>query len=123
MLNRYVAILRWGSLIFGFLIVLVFVAVMVGEPGRGPSLWKASLETFMTWCLLVWLAGLIVACRWTGTGALISLAGIAGFYGLQFALSGSLPGGMVFPAMWLPPLILLSCWVYGKSEAKQEHDR
>ncbi len=106
-------VLRWAGLVLGALIVLVFLVIMIGE-GSHPPLMTLSVESLLTWCLLVWCVGVFAAVMWPATGALLGLFGVGAFYAFNLFWSGRFPNGPVFPLMWIPPFASTIFWVYGK---------
>ncbi|MBW7864051.1 MAG: hypothetical protein H3C30_06520 [Candidatus Hydrogenedentes bacterium] len=119
-LGRILNGLWWGCFGFGVLIALVFLAVGIGEGSRPPLL-NFTLEGLMTWCLLSWLMGLLLAPKRQGLGALMGLCGIGGFYLGNLMGQGAFPGGPVFPLMWIPPLAFSLAWACGKTGKWRAH--
>jgi hypothetical protein len=57
------------------------------------------------------LAGLLLGLFRDGAGAVVTLAGLASFYVLNYWASGLWPSG-AFPLFFVPPgLLLVSCWL------------
>lgn len=99
----------------GMLIGALFLVFMVGEGGHPPLL-ALRIEALLTWCLVIYLLGILFSLKWLGSGALMGIAGIAGFYLFNFLAVGRLPSGPVFPVMWFPPILLLLCWIFSGSK-------
>lgn len=104
--NRVLLSLRVTALVFGGLIALTFIVFLIGEAGY-PPLFRLQRQAFTTWCLALWFFSLLVALKWPGAGGLTGIVGVAGFYFINYSMSGRFPGGPVFPTLWIPPALLL----------------
>ncbi len=111
--SRLVLAVRIIATGIGILIGVLFVVFVIGERGY-PPLFSFSMEALMTWCLVIYLLGILVSIKSVGIGGLMAILGIAGFYLINYASAGKFPGGPVFPAMWVPPILLMVCWILGR---------
>ena len=93
---------RWAARVLGVLLVALVVVFMLGE-GVPPLV----LQTILFWACL---AGLIVALRWEGIGGLLALAGMAGFYAINYIFAGRLPRGPFFPLFLVASVLYLVSW-------------
>jgi hypothetical protein len=92
---------RWGARISGTLLAGMVLLFIIGE--GPPPLVRGSLsENLMSLAGLVCLTGYVVIWFRELPGGLVSLLGIASFYGLNYAASGRLPGGWVLPMFFVP---------------------
>jgi hypothetical protein len=106
---------RWVARILALLMACFILFMAIGE-GFNPAKLNGrelllSAAFFVTW------VGLWFGWRWEGLGGLLVVAGMAGFYGLDFALSGfrQLPRGPVFPMLALPGFLFLACWFWQRA--------
>lgn len=113
-------------LAFGF--VCLFVTFFVAEGGVNPATLK-PVELQMMSALAICLAGytLQAAPPYNGIrrpvwGAAIGLVGMSTFYFVNYLQSGRIPGGPVFPFMFLPGLIeiLVVVWPGGEGTTRSE---
>lgn len=100
MLQRFAVVGVWVSRIVAALLAGLLLFFVLGE-GVPP------LE-IMTVCLALWLSGAVLVWRFPGLGGSVMLGGIGSFYLLNLVKAGGLPGGPVFPVMWLPPVLALA---------------
>ena len=110
-----ISLFRWTARIVGLLLVGVLSLFAVGE-GFDPMQFK-GVELGMMVALLMALMGMVVLWWREGIGGAISLAGMIAFYGLNFAASGKLPGGPVFPFCFLPGVLALVCAYFDQSKS------
>ncbi len=103
-------VLRWTARVIGTLI-LAFVALHLA--GRGlPKIGNFAPQEGLLWAgFVLCLVGFALLWKWELTGGIVALAGIALFYAMNFALSGKLPGGWVFPIFFIPGLFSIVCWL------------
>ena len=59
---------------------------------------------------LVALTGMLVLWRWELVGGVMVVAGMVGFYAINFAATGRSPGGWVFPICFVPGILALASW-------------
>lgn len=111
-------IIRWGCFVLGLFIIGILLVFAVGE--GGPPMFTVSLESLMTWSLLVWCLGISVSFRWLGAGSTLGLSGISAFNVLGYLRGGSLSAGPIFLLMWIPPLLFFGVWIVGKVAGKRE---
>ena len=105
-------IVRWIARIVGSMIVGLVVIIKIGE-GFNPANLN-GIELAMSAAFWAALTGMIVLWRWEGTGGLLVVGGMLVFYALNFAASGRIPGGWVFPLCYLPGVLALVCWSHDK---------
>lgn len=103
-------ILRWTARLLGMVLLAIFCAFFLGE-GHPPFL-PLSVATMESYLLMLSLAGLLVALRYEALGGMLGMAGCIGFYLADFAASGChrLPGGWVFPLLFVTPALYLLTW-------------
>ena len=90
---------RWTARVLAGAVLLLFVAFAMGE-GLPPVSWlSGALSVVIAGLAVAWLHDLLA-------GALIVI-GTAAFYVINFAQSGSFPGGWVFPLLFIPGVLLL----------------
>lgn len=112
--------IRWVARVTGSLLVALFLLFALGE-GFHPFHLTAG-EAILSVALWTALAGLIVAWRREGLGAALAIGGAAAFYLIHFARVGRMPGGWVFPLLWVPALgFALDAWLRGGDGAPQTH--
>lgn len=114
MLEKTVGVARWAGFALGMLILLLFIVFMIGERGH-PPLFKPEPATLLTWCLVLWFASLFISLKSRGVGALLGIIAMAAFFATNYFWVGRLPGGPVFPLMWLPPLAFAAAWLHGRA--------
>ncbi len=104
------SVIRWTARIIGLLIIGFVFVLAIGE-GREldvTALNGTEVAMFLAW--LIALIGMAVLWKWEGVGGLLTLSGMAVFYGLNFAASGRFPGGPVFPLCFVPGVLASICW-------------
>lgn len=84
-----------GTLLLGLFVFFFAVAQASPDLLREPQAWVLGLT----------LAGLLIMWWKDLLGGVLTLCGLALFYGLNFVQSGQLPGGWVFPLSFLPGLL------------------
>ena len=96
---------RWTARVLGTLMVLLFLAFLIGEGPPNPSkLSNADRLQFLG--LLALFFGLAIAWKWEGQGGLLSIAGLA----LIVALGRT---HLTMWTFWLPAaigLVHVICW-------------
>ena len=103
-------VVHWAGCLLGTALLLLFAAFAIGE-GPPPLNWQAaSLAVMLVGFLLAWWRDLV--------GGVVSLAGIAAFYGLEFAASGHAPGGWLFPLCFVPGVLGVVAWLLTKSSPR-----
>ncbi|HEX73395.1 MAG TPA: hypothetical protein ENN65_08790 [Candidatus Hydrogenedentes bacterium] len=99
--SRLVLAVRIIATGIGILIGVFFVVFMIGEGGH-PPLFSFRIEALMTWCLVIYMMGILVSIKSVGIGGLMTAFGIAGFYLINYASAGKFPGGPVFRQCGFP---------------------
>jgi hypothetical protein len=105
--------IRWIARIMGLLIIGVFLLFMVGE-GFNPLKLNGT-EIAQHAVLFFALTGMVVLWRWELFGGVMVVAGMVAFYFINFAASGRLPGGPVFPLCFVPGILALVSWWMGRN--------
>ncbi len=101
-------ILRWAARILGLLLAGLVLLITTGE-GIDPS--ELTLTTgLMSVAFFAAIAGMLVLWRWELIGGMMVLVGMMVFYVINFAVSGKLPSGWVFPLCFMPGILALTCW-------------
>ncbi len=103
---RLLVILRWSARATSALVLGMMGAFLVGHGLQFSRLTAREwiLMLFLTWSLV----GLILAWRWPLRGGVLSLAGLLGFYLIEWAGSGNVPGGAFFPALAVPGVLFIA---------------
>jgi hypothetical protein len=110
---------RWIGRILGVLLVGLVLLFMIGE-GFNP-LRLNSLEIPLASALFIALAGMLLVWRRELLGGTMVVAGMLAFYSINFAASGRLPGGSVFPLCFVPGILALVCWWKGRTNRSASH--
>ncbi len=110
--GRGLTIVRWiaraSSGLAAALILLFLIGNSLAE-GLDPLLHMSVRETLMMIAFAtVWL-GLLLGWMWELYGALLTLGGLATFYLLDYAFSGTFPRGPYFLILASPSLLFLYC--------------
>ena len=100
--------LRWLARLVGFGVVSVFVVFALGE-GVVFGLLSRS-ELLMMTALGVSLAGVVAGWRSEIVGGTLNIGGMLAFYALNFAATGRIPAGPLFPLLMLPGVLYVICW-------------
>jgi len=96
-------IARLTALLLALIILVIFIGELASEKFQGFSLRESLMMlAFFT----VWL-GYLIGWKMEITGGVMTLAGIAAFYLLDYGFSGSFPGGPVFPLMGIPGVLYI----------------
>ena len=111
--------LRWVARGLSLTLAGLLVLLAVGE--GGPPLFALSVAALESWFLLLAVLGSLAAWRYELGGGMTGLVAVAAFYFTDFAASGyrHFPGGWVFPALALTPLIFLLAWWRGRSVSRK----
>jgi hypothetical protein len=96
---------RWISRILGLLLVVLCLVLMIGQQFNPLGL--KGHEIAQAASLLVALVGMILLWRRQLLGGALVVAGMGLFYAINFAASGRLPTGYVFPLCFLPGILAL----------------
>jgi hypothetical protein len=104
---------RWIGRILGVLLVGLFLLFMIGQ-GFNPLRLNGT-EIPLASALFIALAGMLLVWRQELLGGTMVLAGMLAFYSINFAASGRLPGGSVFPLCFVPGILALVCWWKGRA--------
>jgi hypothetical protein len=97
-----VEVCRWAARMLSLGLIAVFLIFWIAEGELG-----LVFRSSMMQCLVVAVVGLGLGWKWEAVGGGLSLAGVAGFYALNFAQTGRFPGGWVFPLMFVPGILYL----------------
>lgn len=87
----------WSSRIIAAGLAGLVLFIIAGHGGLPRIDEMTGQETLMMTAMLTGTAGLILLWRWPAIGGGIGIASMATFYALNWAASGRLPGGWVFP--------------------------
>lgn len=100
------ACIRWTARVLSAALFALFATLLLGE--GPPPLWPFSITTLLFCFLATAFTALVVAWRWELAGSLIALAGVAGFYLVEWAQSdfNRVPSG------WVMPLVALTGMLY-----------
>jgi len=100
-------------------ILLFFIGEVLAE-GLAPLLRMSARESAMMVAFTaVWL-GLVLGWRWELLGGLFTVGGLAAFYLLDYAFSGTFPRGPYFFLFASPGLLFLICGLWARtSRARQ----
>ena len=112
--SLFATAVRWAARIGSLISIGLLLAFVFGEGGDPAALapldWL-GLALFPGGVIL----GMLVGFWREGWGGAMTLVSILAFYGLQFALSGRLPGGPYFLAFALPGLFFgVSWWLHNE---------
>lgn len=100
---------RWFARVIGLMITAFILALAVGQRLNLANL--NAGEMTMAAALFVALVGMIVLWKWEGLGGVLVVGGLLVFYVTNYAVSGKLPGGWVFPLCFLPGVLSLFVWL------------
>jgi len=117
----WIQIVRLSARIIGLFLVGLILLLAIGHAIGGelnPAQFSLKISLMMV-ALLVSLAGMLLLWRWELLGAVTSVAGILCFYTMNYAASGQLPVGWVFPLYYVPGLLSLFCWGYTNYNEKR----
>ncbi len=124
-MSRWYAILAWSARLMAAGLSLLLIVFAVGQ-GFNPSN-LTSDEAILTCALFVGFAGMVLMAlppyrhrRRVIAGAIVSLLGIAAFYGIHFQLAKRWPSGYVFPLFFVPGTIQLLCATKSAAARPQE---
>ncbi len=92
---RFVSGILWSARIMGVLLVLLFLTFAAGEGLPNPANLKVN-EAFMFLGLLTMVAGILVALKWEGPGAVLIIDGFILFLVVEYLSSGSIKIGFIF---------------------------
>jgi hypothetical protein len=92
-------------------VLLIFIGEGIGSRGEGPVRLTAVEIAGLAFFPVMVLLGLVLAWRWEGIGAVITLAGLGAFYILQLLSTGGLPGGPWFALLASPSLLFGLSWL------------
>ena len=113
--QRHLSVLipRWIARVLGVLLLLLAVAIAVGEAVAGSSTSQSltTREVLMMIAFVVALSGLMVGWRRETIGGALVLSGLACFYLLNYVYTGRVITGWVFIALAIPgALFLVAAW-------------
>ncbi len=105
--------LKWLARVLSIAAVGVVLLFAFGEGAGLSQLSKLSaneLVLFLFFPLGICL-GMLVAWRWEGVGAGITIASLAGFYAAHRIISSGFPKGFAFVALAAPGFLFLLHWL------------
>ena len=109
-------VLHWIACLMGTALAILLVVFAIGDP---PPL--ALLVDPQGWALLLMAAGFLYTWRNNFVGGIMSLAGAAAFYMMNFEKAGNFPNGWVFPVCFVPGVLaLLAAFVQYRRMALHE---
>ncbi|MGO9200680.1 MAG: hypothetical protein ACLQM8_09090 [Limisphaerales bacterium] len=110
-------VLRWAARLSALALAGLVLLMAVGE-GFNPFKLKPSELALSVPFWACWL-GLCLGCRWEGLGGLLAVGGVAGFYLVDFAVTGfrQFPRGWAFPALAIPGVLFLLSWFWRRRAA------
>jgi hypothetical protein len=96
----------WAGRLLGLAVIALFVVFFIGE--GGPD-WKklSSGELAGFACLFAAMLSYLAGWKWPRVGAIVALVAMAGFYTANYLQWGQLPGGWVFPLMYVPSILYI----------------
>ncbi len=107
---------RWVARLLSVATLLFVLAFAFG--GNEPLVMPQPREWLLLACFPIGLlTGLAVAWRNEVVGGAIGVGSVAMFYLLDFALSGTVPGGVFFGLLALPALLFLLVGVLAKRQS------
>jgi len=110
---------RWIGRILGVLLVGLFLVFMIGQ-GFNPLTLNGT-EIRLASALFIALAGMLLVWRRELLGGTMVVAGMLAFYSINFATSGRLPSGSIFPLCFVPGILALVCWWKGRMNSSASH--
>lgn len=96
-------VLHWIACLSGTALVLLFVVFVIGNQ---PPL-SLLLDPQM-WALLVTVGGYLYIWHSNLVGGVLSLAGTAAFFLMNFEKAGNFPSGWVFPLCFIPGALAIA---------------
>ncbi len=108
--SKGILFIRWTARILGLILAGFVLLIFVGEALTDGLAGIASLtsrEGLMMVAFFVMVAGLLLGWRWPLVGGALTLGGLAAFYLLDFAFSGTFPRGATFLLFVLPGVLYL----------------
>jgi hypothetical protein len=103
-------ILRWVARVWAALMAALILFIFIGDAvtdGVGPMFQLDAREMLLMAAFLTVFVGLILAWKWERLGGWLIVGGMAAFYFLDFAFSGSFPRGATFFMIALPGILYL----------------
>lgn len=120
MSEKFIRVIRWIARVLAALMAALIAFMFVGNAvtdGVGPLIELTFREGLMMAAFGVVFLGLIISWKWDKLGGWLVVGGMAFFYLLDFAFSGTFPRGPFFPLIALPGLLFL---LVGYSRKKAE---
>lgn len=99
--------IRWVARVWSIVTVVLVVLFLVGESFNPRGIQWIDLLLFPSGVC----AGMVVAWLREGLGGCITVACLAGFYGLHLMTAGSFPTGWTFLAFAGPGFLFLLSWM------------
>jgi len=100
--------IRWLARILGLLLTSLVVLFAIGEGFDPREL--TPITVVMTVAFFAAAAGNLFLWRWELAGGLLVMIAMTIFYALNFADSGKLPSGWLFPMFFLPGALAIFAW-------------
>lgn len=108
----WVKIFRWVARVTALVMVVFILLMFIGEgivDGFGGLLALTLRESLMMAAFVVVFLGLLLGWRWEVLGGGLVIGGMAVFYWLDYAFSGTFPRGPYFLIIVIPGLLYLLC--------------
>ena len=108
----WVRVLRWVARVTALVMVVFILIMFLGEgiaDGFGGFLVLTLRESLMMASFVIIFLGLLLGWRWEILGGALVIGGMAVFYWLNYAFSGTLPQGPYFLIIAIPGLLYLFC--------------
>ncbi len=113
--QTFIRITEWAARVLGLMLAGFVLLFLVGN-GFDPHLLTSSTGPMFV-ALVTTVIGMIVLLRSRLVGGLMVVGGMAAFYLVEFAISGSLPGGWVFPLCFVPGVLALVSWTLSRAKS------
>ena len=118
--QRIILIIRWVARVLAAMMAAFMAFMFVGNAatdGVGPLFEMTLREALMMAAFMVVFVGLILGWKREKLGGWLVVGGMALFYVLDFAFSGTFPRGPFFPLIALPGILFLLAG-YTRKEAE-----
>ena len=115
--NNRLRIIRWSARSFAGLMAAFVLFIFVGNAltdGVGSLLRLTLRESVMMVAFVAVWVGLLLGWKWELAGGLLTVCGMVAFYLLDYAFSGTFPGGLFFLIIAVPGVLFIVCAVLGK---------
>ena len=123
-MSQLVQITRWLARLVGGFLVGMFLLFFVAHAVEADGIPRLTLtEGTLMFCMLVSLAGMVVLWFREGLGGLMTLVGIVAFYAIDTAMTGTPPGGWVFPLSFVPGALSIVAWAVSRHKQAAGTDK